>query len=187
MSINHCYCCYCYNTATASVTAIAATATTATIIIILLLLPLLPFLLMMTSSNGNIFRATGHLCEEFTGPGEFPAQKPVTRSFGFFFFYLSLNKRLSKQSRVWWFETQSRPLWRHCNVLSLPLLLLLRLIPPQHFHYHYHHYYHCLSLLLPDVVLSLKGAYLQMKWMVGCIYVIHVSVSSEEIIKSRHQ
>ena len=24
--------------------------------------------IMMTSSNGNIFRATGHLCGEFTGP-----------------------------------------------------------------------------------------------------------------------
>ena len=38
---------------------------------------------MMTSSNGNIFRATGHLCGEFTGPGEFPIQRPVTRSFDF--------------------------------------------------------------------------------------------------------
>ena len=36
----------------------------------------------MTSSNGNIFRVTGPLCGEFTGPGEFPAQRPVTRSFG---------------------------------------------------------------------------------------------------------
>ena len=27
---------------------------------------------MMTSSNGNIFRDSGHLCGEFTGPGEFP-------------------------------------------------------------------------------------------------------------------
>ena len=36
---------------------------------------------IMTSSNGNIFRVTGPLCGEFTGPGEFPAQKPVTRSF----------------------------------------------------------------------------------------------------------
>ena len=27
---------------------------------------------MMTSSNGNIFRVTGPLCGEFTGPGEFP-------------------------------------------------------------------------------------------------------------------
>ena len=40
---------------------------------------------MMTSSNGNIFRATGHLCGEFAGPGEFPAQGPVTRSFDVFF------------------------------------------------------------------------------------------------------
>ena len=29
---------------------------------------------------------------------------------------LCLNKRLSKQSWGWWFETPSRPLWRHCNV-----------------------------------------------------------------------
>ena len=28
----------------------------------------------MTSSNGNIFRVTGQLCGEFTGPGEFPTQ-----------------------------------------------------------------------------------------------------------------
>ena len=27
---------------------------------------------MMTSSNGNIFHVTGHLCGEFTGPGDFP-------------------------------------------------------------------------------------------------------------------
>ena len=68
----------------------------------------------MTSSNGNIFRVTGHLCGEFTGPGEFPPQRPVTWSFGDFF-DLHLNKRLSKQSKSWWFETPSRPLWRHCN------------------------------------------------------------------------
>ena len=36
---------------------------------------------MMTSSNGNIFRVTGPLCGEFTGPGKFPAQRPVTQSF----------------------------------------------------------------------------------------------------------
>ena len=36
---------------------------------------------MMTASNGNIFRVTGHLCGEFTGPDEFPSQRPVTRSF----------------------------------------------------------------------------------------------------------
>ena len=45
--------------------------------------------------------------------GEFPAQRPVTRSFDVLF-DLRLNKRLSKQSRGWWFETPSRPLWCHC-------------------------------------------------------------------------
>ena len=49
---------------------------------------------------------------EFTG--EFQAQRPVMRSFDVFF-DLSLNKRLSKQSRRRWFETPSRSLWRHCN------------------------------------------------------------------------
>ena len=47
--------------------------------------------------------------------GEFPAQRPVTRSFDVFF-DLRPNKRLSKQSRGWWFETLSSPLWRHRNV-----------------------------------------------------------------------
>ena len=48
--------------------------------------------------------------------GEFSAQGPVTRNFDVFF-HLCLNKRLSKQSRGWWFETPSRSWWRHCNVL----------------------------------------------------------------------
>ena len=69
---------------------------------------------IMASSNGNIFRVTGPLCGEFTGPGEFPAQRPVTRSFDVSF-DLRSNKRLSKQWRGWWFETQSCPLWRHRN------------------------------------------------------------------------
>ena len=47
--------------------------------------------------------------------GEFPAQRPVTRSFDVFFFYLGQIKRLSNQSWGWWFETPSRSLWRHCN------------------------------------------------------------------------
>ena len=46
-------------------------------------------------------------------PGEFPAQRPVTRFD--VFFDLRPNKRLSKQWRGWWFETQSRSLWRHRN------------------------------------------------------------------------
>ena len=73
---------------------------------------------MMTSSNVNIFRVTGHLCGEFTGPGEFPTQRPVTRSFGVFF-DLRLNKWLSKQPWGWWFETPSWSLWRQCNEFGL--------------------------------------------------------------------
>ena len=48
--------------------------------------------------------------------GEFPSQRPVTRSFDVFF-DLRLNKRLSKQSWGWWLETTSRSLWRRCNDL----------------------------------------------------------------------
>ena len=69
---------------------------------------------MMMSSNGNIFRVTGPLCGEFTDPGEFPTQRPVTRSFDVFF-DLCLNKRLSKQPWGWWFEMPSHPLWHQCN------------------------------------------------------------------------
>ena len=49
-------------------------------------------------------------------PGEFHAQRPVTRSFDVFF-DLRLNKRLSKQSWGWWFETLSRPFWRHRKIV----------------------------------------------------------------------
>ena len=73
--------------------------------------------IMMTSSNGNIFHVTGHLCGEVTG--EFPSQRPVTRSFDLFF-----DLRLSKQWWGWWFETPSRPLWRHCNVIRVTLSLV---------------------------------------------------------------
>ena len=69
--------------------------------------------------------------------GEFPAQRPVTRSFDVFF-DLRLNRRLSKQPWGWWFETPSCSLWRHCNAKpqqqqeqhsSFLLLLLLLLLP----------------------------------------------------------
>ena len=86
------------------------------------------FLYMMMSSNGNIFRVTGPLCGEFTGPGEFPTQRLVTRSFDVFF-DLRLNKRLSKQPWGWWFETPSWPLWRQCNgyLAQLPVGLTYRM------------------------------------------------------------
>ena len=49
-----------------------------------------------------------------------PPQRPVTQGFDVFFDLL-LNKRLSKQSRGWWFETPSGSLWRHRNVIAGPL------------------------------------------------------------------
>ena len=52
--------------------------------------------------------------------GEFPAQRPVTRSFDVFF-DLRLNKPLSKQWWGWWFETLWGPLWRHCNAVFVTL------------------------------------------------------------------
>ena len=58
-------------------------------------------------------------------PGEFPAQRPVTRSFNVFF-DLCLNKRMSKQSWGWWFEMLPCPLWRHCNAVFLCLQSILQ-------------------------------------------------------------
>ena len=51
-------------------------------------------------------------------PGEFPTQRPVTRSFDVYF-DLRPNKRLSKQPWGWWFETLSCSLWRHRNELDV--------------------------------------------------------------------
>ena len=63
---------------------------------------------MMTSSNGNIFRVTGHLCGKFTGPRWISRKKASDAD-------LRLNKRLSKQPWGWWFETPAWSLWRHRN------------------------------------------------------------------------
>ena len=42
-----------------------------------------------TSWNGSIFRVTGHLCGNSPVPGEFPAHRPVTRSFDVFCVWIS--------------------------------------------------------------------------------------------------
>ena len=73
----------------------------------------------MTSSNENTFRVTGHLCGEFTGHRWIPHTK--TSDVELWCFLWSPDKRLSKQWGGWWFETPSRPLWRHCNVI-IPIL-----------------------------------------------------------------
>ena len=55
--------------------------------------------------------------------GEFPSQRPVTRSFDIFF-DLQLNNRLNKQSRWRWYETPSGSLWRHCYDVDLQAVLI---------------------------------------------------------------
>ena len=51
------------------------------------------------------FSALLAICAGNSSPSsEFPAQRPVTRSFDVFF-DLHLNKRLGKQSWGWWFKT----------------------------------------------------------------------------------
>ena len=72
-----------------------------------------PLNCMMTSSNGNIFRVTGHLCGESTR--WILRTKASDAELWCFLWSVSEKKRLSKQSWGWWFETLSRPLWRHCN------------------------------------------------------------------------
>ena len=63
----------------------------------------------------EIFSTLLAICAENSPvPGEFPAQRPVTRNFDVFF-DLRPNKRLNKQWWGWWFETISHPLWRHRN------------------------------------------------------------------------
>ena len=71
---------------------------------------------MMTSSNGNNFRVTRPLCEWFNVHWWIPLTKACDAEL--WCFRWCLNKRLSKQSRSWWFDTPSRSLWRHCNEKS---------------------------------------------------------------------
>ena len=57
--------------------------------------------------------------------GDFPAHRPVTRSFDVFI-DLRLDKHLSKQTWGWWFETLPRPLWRHSNakfMMGIPVTI----------------------------------------------------------------
>ena len=69
-------------------------------------------------------------------PGEFPTQRPVTRSFDVFF-DLRLNKPMSKQPWGSWFETLSRSLWRHRNELVVTdytrKFRCSQILPPPHY------------------------------------------------------
>ena len=73
---------------------------------------------MMTSSNGNIFRVTCLSWRESTGNRWIPLTKASDAELWCLFFDMRLNKRLKKQSRRRWFETPSRSLWCHYNVIG---------------------------------------------------------------------
>ena len=91
----------------------------------------------------EIFSALLALCAENSPvAGEFPTQRPVTRSFEVFF-DLRLNNRLRKQSWGWWFETLSCPLWRHCNECNIYHQLLtqdIAWLPWYVIFYHWMHF-----------------------------------------------
>ena len=68
---------------------------------------------ILTSSNGNIFRANGSLWEESTGDRWIFLTKATDAKL--LCFLLSAPEQMIEQSRRRWFETPSRSLWRHCN------------------------------------------------------------------------
>ena len=71
--------------------------------------------IMMTTSNGNIFRVTGPLWGESTCDRWFPITKASDAEL-WCLFDLRLNKRLSKQSIRRCLETPLRSLWHHYSV-----------------------------------------------------------------------
>ena len=79
----------------------------------------------MTSSNGSISALFAPCAGNSPFTGEFPSQRPVTRSSDVFF-DVRLNKRLSKQSIRHWFETPLCSSWRHYNVVSITCSCLPR-------------------------------------------------------------
>ena len=104
-------------------------------------IPARPAIIPWWRHGMEAFSALFALCAgNWPVPGEFPTQRPVTRSFDVFF-DMCLNKRLSKQSRGWWFETLSHSLWRHCNasvhlwVICVFLCQNIKIIPTNIFIY----------------------------------------------------
>ena len=104
-------------------------------------------------------------------PGEFPAQRPVTRSFHVFF-DLRLNKPLSKQSWGWWFEMLSRSLWRHRNDEARETLWFFYSFDPIE-HWIYNHTYICIYIYT-WLIWSLKYKYHKMfRYLVVGAIIIH--------------
>ena len=70
--------------------------------------------MMMTSSHGNIFRVTGHLCGEFTGDRWIPRTKTSDAKLWYFLWSAPWINVCG-----WWFKTPMCSLWRHCNDCSM--------------------------------------------------------------------
>ena len=68
---------------------------------------------MMTSSNGNIFRVTGHLCGEFTGPRWIPRTKASDAELWCFLWSAPNNREAG----------DSRRYQAHCDVIVMLLYL----------------------------------------------------------------
>ena len=84
--------------------------------------------------------------------GEFPAQRPVTRSFDVFF-DLRLNKWLSKQWWGWWFETPLCPLWHHCNAVTCPVeVTTMEMIVNTVFWYKRHNDIHFIMWIVSNII-----------------------------------
>ena len=71
--------------------------------------------IMMTSSNGKIFRVTGHSWGESTGDWWIPLTKASDGAL-LCFIWSAPEQTVGETIRRRWFETPSRSLWRHCDV-----------------------------------------------------------------------
>ena len=83
----------------------------------------------LMSWNGKFSALLAICAGNSPATGEFPTQRPVTQSFGVLF-DLHLNERLNKKSWGCWFETPSRLLWHHSNVVTRCAPLPLKPVAP---------------------------------------------------------
>ena len=79
---------------------------------------------MMTSSNGNIFRVTGLLCGEFTGPRWIPCTKASDTELWFFFICAWINDLVNNRE-----ASDSKRHRTHYDVIVIiQVLYALRLV-----------------------------------------------------------
>ena len=85
------------------------------------------------------------------------------------FFDLRLNKQFSKQSRGWWFQMLSRPLWRHCNDLCESVPWHTPSIP----HWICERFCYCVMFILYDFIRGFIGCIVLgslNNWLSQCLW-----------------